>query len=83
MYLIKYENLPQPGKQGRPQKSLDDIWYDRIAHWVTTQDKQTCCAHCHAKMTRCEKCVHCTNKCANRCTAIAICATAQQNVFMK
>ena len=31
--------------------------YDWIAHWVTTEDKQTCCPHCHAKTTtRCEKC---------------------------
>ena len=47
-YLIKYEKLPQPGKWGRPQKSLNDVQYDRISHWVTTQ-KQTHCAHCMQK----------------------------------
>ena len=55
-YLIKYENQPHPGKRGRPQKNVGDVRYDRIDYWVTTQDKQSRCAHCHTKTTtRCEK----------------------------
>ena len=56
-YLMQYGKLPLQGVHGRAQNVLHDIRYDGINHWVIPQDKQTWCAHCHAKTTtRCEKC---------------------------
>ena len=56
-YLSQYGTPPQQGMRGRPQKTLSNIRYDRIDHWVVQQEKQTRCALCHTKTTtRCEKC---------------------------
>ena len=56
-YLTKCGIPPYQGMPGRPQTTLHDIHFDGLQHWVVPQEKQTRCAHCHAKtMTRCEKC---------------------------
>ena len=48
-YLMQYGKLPLQGVHDRAQNVLHDIHDDGIHHWVIPQDKQTWCAHCHAK----------------------------------
>jgi len=58
-YARKYGTAPQPGRRGRPTESgfSTDIRLDGLCHYITQQDKQTRCRHCHQKTTtRCTKC---------------------------
>lgn len=53
-------NMKEKGRNsvGRPSANENIcIRYDKIGHFVTPQDKQTKCRHCHTKTTtRCIKC---------------------------
>ena len=58
-YARKYGSTPKPGHRGRPAENdlFRNIRIDGLHHYVTQQDKQTRCRHCHEKTTtRCTKC---------------------------
>ena len=58
-YLQSYGVPSIQGRKGKSSNKANQALarYDMKAHWIVPQEKQTRCAHCHAKCTtRCEKC---------------------------
>lgn len=56
--LLAQNKKPSTYHTGRLSKNMNvDIRYDRLEHYVTRQEKQTRCGHCHQRATtRCRKC---------------------------
>lgn len=55
--LVQNKKVPVH-QRGHPSLSLNnELRYDRLDHWVISQEKQTRCGACHQKtLTRCQKC---------------------------
>lgn len=56
--LLQQNKKPYSSSKGRPSQHENmQIRFDRIDHFVISQDKQTKCRYCHSKTTtRCQKC---------------------------